>query len=158
MFRSRWLPRAKDLYRNFRTSHQARGNPSPTTVVQSLVQTFLEGSMTEKERLRHLQLMCGELVQPTEAFELVTGQVLRPLFNNLMADLRGAMPDAPDEEQLALNAFSILAMVLYFNFAHHLIISVLGVNNGNDIKARLINHIVQFSLNGLRVGEEEVRK
>ena len=109
----------------------------------------MEGPMSEDERLRHHKLIFGELAQPTEAFELVVGQVLRPLFNNLLADLRAVMPSNTNEEQTALNAFSILAMVLYFNFARPLITSFLVGDDEKDFKTRLGDHIVNFSLNGI---------
>ena len=155
VFRSRWLPRANRVHRNFRTSLKVDGKPSPDAVVQSLARAFLDGPMSDDERLRHHKLIFGELAQPTEAFELVAGQVLRPLFNNLLSDLREVMPPGIDEEQTALNAFSILAMVLYFNFARPLITGCLGGSEENDFKSRLVDHIVRFSLNGIGAGEEE---
>ena len=85
----------------------------------------------------------------------MAGQVLRPLFNNLLSDLREVMPSKIDEEQTALNAFSILAMVLYFNFARPLITSFLVGNDEDDFKTRLVDHIVRFSLNGIGADEEE---
>ena len=158
VFRLRWLPRASRVHKSFRESLQDNRNPSAAAVVQSLARAFLEGPMTDEERIRHHQLIFGELAQPTEAFELVAGQVLQPLFNNLLADLRAVMPDRIDEEQRALNAFSILAMVLYFNFARPLITRFLAGNGEDDFKIRLIDHIVQFSLNGIAADKEEVRK
>jgi len=158
VFRSRWLPRANRVHRNFRKSLKANGDPSPGAVVQSLAQAFLEGPMTDEERMRHHQLISCELAQPTEAFELVADQVLRPLFGNLLADLRAVMPDKTDEEHLALNAFSILAMVLYFSLARPLIIRIIGGNYESDLKDRLVDHIVEFSLNGIGVGKKEGSK
>jgi AcrR family transcriptional regulator len=149
VFRSRWLPRANRVHRFIRKSLKANGNPSPDAVVQSLAQAFLEGPMSEDERINHHKLIFGELAKPTDAFELVAGQVLRPLFNNLLADLRAVMPSKIEEEQAALNAFSILAMVLYFNFARPLITSFLVGNDQDGFNARLVDHIVQFSLNGI---------
>jgi AcrR family transcriptional regulator len=117
VFRSRWLPRATQVHASFRKTLKANGDLTPSTVVQSLAQAFLDGPLTDTERKRHHQLISGELAQPTEAFELVADQVLQPLFNNLLDDLHAAMPEEMEGEQLALNAFSILAMVLYFNLA-----------------------------------------
>ena len=158
VFRSRWLPRASRVHKCFRESLAANGTPSPNAVVQSLAQAFLEGPMTDQERKRHHQLISGELAQPTEAFELVADQVLRPLFNNLLDDLRTVMPDEIEEEQLALNAFSILAMVLYFNLARPFISRFTGYTYDETFKARLVDHIVEFSLNGLGANNRENNK
>lgn len=155
VFRSRWLPRATRVHSSFRENLAANGAISLTAVVQSLAQAFLDGPLTDIERKRHHQLISVELAQPTEAFELVADQVLKPLFNNLLDDLRTVLPDEIDGEQLALNAFSILAMVLYFNLARPFISRFTGYTYDDTFKARLVDHIVDFSLNGLAAGTEE---
>jgi AcrR family transcriptional regulator len=156
VFRSRWLPRASRIQQSFRQSLKNNGNPTPNMVVQSFARAFLEGPMSADERTRHLKLISGELVQPTEAFELVVEQVFRPLFGKFLEDLRKVMPDSIDEKQMVLNVFSILSMVLYFNFARSLITRFIESPEGVDLDTRLVDHIVQFSLNGVDAGKEEV--
>ncbi len=158
VFRSRWLPRASRLFNNFRKSLKDNGHSSPNSVVESLARAFLEGPMSDDERMRHHKLIFGEFVQPTQAFELVADQVLKPLFTSLMTDLRAVMPDTTEDKQMALNAFSILAMVLYFNLARPLIKNFLDGYDESDFKDRLVDHIVKFSLNGIGAGKEEVPK
>jgi len=155
VFRSRWLPRASRVHRNFRKALKNNGNLSPSAVVQSLARAFLEGPMSDDERMRHHKLIFGELAQPTEAFELVADQVLKPLFTNLMTDLKAVMPDTTGDKQMALNAFSILAMVLHFNLARPLITRFLDGHDEVDFKDRLVEHIVEFSLNGIGAGRQE---
>jgi TetR/AcrR family transcriptional regulator, regulator of cefoperazone and chloramphenicol sensitivity len=158
VFRSRWLPRASRLFRNFKISLKNSGNSSPNAVVQSLVRAFLEGPLSDDERMRHHKLIFGEFAQPTEAFDLVADQVLKPLFSSLMTDLKAVMPDTTGDKQMALNSFSILAMVLYFNLARPLISRFLDGYDEVDFKDRLVDHIVEFSLNGIGAGKEEARK
>ena len=158
VFRSRWLPRASQVNSSFRKTLKANGDITPSTVIQSLAQAFLDGPLTDAERKRHHQLISGELAQPTEAFELVADQVLQPLFNRLLDDLQAAMPEEKDGEQLALNAFSILAMVLYFNLARPFISRFTGYAVDDNFKARLVNHIVNFSLHGLSDKSKENRR
>jgi len=158
VFRSRWLPRASRLFHNFKISIKSKGNSSPNAVVESLVRAFLEGPLSDDERMRHHKLIFGEFAQPTEAFDLVADQVLKPLFTSLMTDLKAVMPDTTGDKQMALNAFSILAMILYFNLAQPLISRFLDGYDEVDFKDRLVDHIVEFSLNGIGAGKEEVRK
>jgi len=158
VFRSRWLPRASRLFNNFRKSLKDNGHSSPNSVVESLARAFLEGPMSDDERMRHHKLIFGEFAQPTQAFDLVADQVLKPLFTSLMADLKAVMPDTTGDKQMALNAFSILAMVLYFNLARPLIARFLDGYDEGDFKNRLVDHIVKFSLNGIGAGKEEVSK
>ena len=153
VFRARWLPRASRIQQSFKQSLKNNENPTPNMVVQSFARPFLEGPMSADERTRHLKLISGELVQPTEAFELVVEQVFRPLFGKFLEDLRKAMPDTIDEKQMVLNVFSILSMVSYFNFARPLITSFVGGQEGKDIETRLVDHIVQFSLSGVSAGK-----
>jgi AcrR family transcriptional regulator len=158
VFRSRWMPRASRIQTSFRESLKNCGTPTPNRVIQTFARAFLEGPMSDEERSRHLKLISGELAQPTEAFELIVEQVFRPLFGNLLKDLRSVMPDTIDEKQMILNVFSILSMVLYFNFARPLIASFVGGEDGDDLRTRFVDHIVQFSLNGVDAGAEEVTK
>ena len=155
VFRSRWMPRASQIQQSFRQSLKHNGNPTPDLVIQSFARAFLEGPMSAEERSRHLKLISGELAQPTEAFELVVEQVFRPLFGNLLQDMRKVMPDAIDEKQMVLNIFSILSMVLYFNFARPLIAQFVGGRDIDDLETRLVDHIVKFSLYGIDRGEKE---
>ena len=158
VFRSRWLPRASRIQKIFRQSLQDNGSLTPNKVVQSFARAFLTGPMSADERPRHLKLISGELTQPTDAFDLVVDQVFRPLFGKLLKDMRRVMPATIDEKQMVLNVFSILSMVLYFNFARPLISRFVGGQEGDDIETRLVDHIVQFSLNGVATGKEEVAK
>jgi hypothetical protein len=74
-----------------------------------------------------------------------------------VTDLKTVMPQTTGDKQMALNAFSILAMVLYFNLARPLITRFLDGHDEVDFNNRLIDHIVEFSLNGIGAGQEEVR-
>jgi AcrR family transcriptional regulator len=157
VFRSRWLPRAVQVNATFRRALKSDGDMTPSAIIQSLAQAFLDGPLSDAERQRHHQLISGELAQPTEAFELVADQVLQPLFNRLLKDLQAAMPAETGGEQLALNAFSILAMVLYFNLARPFISRFTGYSVDDDFNNRLVNHIVDFSLNGLAANPKGTR-
>jgi AcrR family transcriptional regulator len=157
VFRSRWLPRAIRIQNCFRESLASNGTLTPSIVVESLAQAFIEGPLSEEERKRHHQLISGELAKPTAAFKMIADQALRPLFENLLQDLRSALPDDIEEERLALNIFSVFGMVLYFNFARPLISNFMDCDNDADFKGRLIDHIVEFSINGLGASSKETR-
>ena len=155
VFRSRWLPRASRIQKCFQDSLKANGPLTPSAVVQSLARAFLEGPFSEEEHKRHHQLISGELAKPTEAFKMIADQALRPLFDSLLEDLRSVLPDDIEEERLVLNIFTVFAMVLYFNFAGTLISSFTGCDYDADFKGRLVDHIVEFSINGLGVESKE---
>jgi AcrR family transcriptional regulator len=153
VFRSRWLPRAVRIQKCFRESLASNGALTASIVVESLAQAFIEGPLSEEERQRHHQLISAELAKPTAAFKMIADQAFRPLFE----DLRSALPDDIEEERLVLNIFSVFAMLHYFNFARPLISSFMGCENDADLQGRLVDHIVEFSINGLSANSKETR-
>ena len=157
VFRSRWLPRASRIKKCFQDSLKAEDPLTPSAVVQSLARAFLAGPFSEEERKRHHQLISSELAKPTEAFKMVADQAMRPLFDSLFEDLRCVLPDDNEEEKLVLSICSVFAMVLYFNFARILISRFTGCDYDADFKGRLVDHIVEFSINGLGAKSKENR-
>ena len=155
VFRARWVPRARRLQEYFRKSLAAQDSPSPTAVAQALAEAFLMGPLSDEERHRHHQLMVRELGQPTEAFELVAKQVMRPFFKELADTLRPVIPEGLGEERLILNILSIFSMVLYFNFARVAVTRITGREYDSGFKARLVEHIAEFSLKGLGGDKKE---
>ncbi len=155
VFRSRWAVRAKRVHESFRKSLAGRDSLSPRAVVRALAQAFLEGPLSDEERLRHSQLMSREMTQPTAAFEQVAEQVIKPFFKELAAKLSSVLPDAMGEEREMLNVFSIFGMVLYFNFARVAVSRLTGREYDSAFKTRLVEQITEFSLRGLGVSEME---
>jgi AcrR family transcriptional regulator len=153
VFRSRWAFRARRVQESFRKSLAAQDSPSPKAIVRALAQAFLEGPLTDEERLRHSQLMTREMTQPTAAFEQVAEQVIQPFFKELADKLGSVLPGELGEEGGMLNVFSIFGMVLYFNFARVAVSRLTGREYDTDFKARLVEQITEFSLNGLGVNK-----
>lgn len=149
VFRSRWVPRARRVQESFRKSLARNESLSPPAVVQALAKAFVEGPLSDEERLRHSQLMSREMTQPTKAFEHVAEEVIRPFFKELAEKLDSVLTNEMSEEQILLNIFSIFAMVLYFNFARVAVSRLTGREYDTSFRARLVEQITQFSLKGL---------
>ena len=149
VFRARWVPRAKRVHKCFRECLASQAHPSPISVAQALAEAFLAGPLSDEERHRHHQLMVRELGQPTEAFELLAEQVIRPFFKEIADVLRPVMPRGIGEERLMLNVLSIFAMVLYFNFARVAVTRITGREYDSAFKARLVEHITEFTRKAL---------
>lgn len=153
VFRCRWVPRARRMQEVAKESLSAQDSPSPIAEVQALARAFLEGPLSDEERQLHFQLMARELAWPTEAFELVADQVMRPFLNELADRLRPVLPEGLGEEGRLLKILSVLAMVLYFNFAREAVMRITGREYSPEFKARLVEHIIEFSLTGLGVSK-----
>jgi hypothetical protein len=124
-------------------------------VVEAQARTFLEGPLSDEERQRHYQLMTRELDQPGEAFDLVVEEIMRRHHSELGNLLRSIAPQEVDKESLTLQIMSINAMVHYFNFARLAITRLTGREYDSSFKARLVEHITEFSLHGLGVPKTE---
>ena len=157
VFKARWIPRAKSVHKTFRESLGTEAPPSPTSVVRALAKAFIEGPLSDEERVRHHQLIARELGEPTEAFGLIVANVMRPFFKELSGMLSAVLPDAPDEEHLLLDMWSIFAQVLYFNFARVAVSRITGREYDPAFRAQLVEHITEFSLKGLGNGEGRTR-
>ncbi|MBW1859391.1 MAG: CerR family C-terminal domain-containing protein [Deltaproteobacteria bacterium] len=154
VFRARWIPRARRLQESFKKSLDGEEVASPRAVARALAEAFLVGPLSDEERFRHHQLMVRELSQSTEALELVVDEVMRPFFKKLAGMLRPSMPEESGTEHLMLNILSMFAMVLHFNFARAAVTRVTGREYTEAFKNRLVEHITEFSLTGLGVGED----
>lgn len=155
VFRSRWVPRANRLHECFQNFLATQGSASPSSVVEALARTFLEGPLSDEERERHYQLMTRELAQPGEAFDLVVEEIMRRHHGEVGNLLRSTAPEGVDKESLTLKIMSINAMVHYFNFARLAITRLTGREYDASFKARLVEHITEFSLQGLGVTKTE---
>ncbi len=157
VFRSRWVPRAMRLRESIETSLSGIESPSPTELVRALAKAFLEGPLTDEERLRHHQLMARELAEPTEAIDFVVNQVMRPHVKEFSDRLRLFMQEGLGEERLMLSVMSIQAMVIHFNFARGAVTRLIGREYDQSFKDRLVEHITEFAIKGLNVNEKEIQ-
>ena len=155
VFRSRWVPRAVRVRESFSKAVAGQTSLSVPTVVRAVAQAFVEGPLSDEERLRHSQLMTREMTQPTKAFELVAQQVIEPFFKEVGEKLSSVLRNEMGQEQMLLNIFSIFSMVLYFNFARVAVSRLTGNHYDTAFRARLVEQITQFSLKGLDVSEME---
>lgn len=153
VFRSRWVPRAKRLQESFRKSLASQDSLSESAVVRALAKAFVDGPLSDDERLRHTQLMTREMTQPTKAFKHVAENVIQPFFKEILEQLESVSPDKVSEEEMLLNIFSIFAMVLYFNFARGAVSRLTGRKYDPSFRAQLVEQITQFSLRGLGAGK-----
>jgi AcrR family transcriptional regulator len=155
VFRSRWVPRAKRLQESFRKYLASQDSLSESAVVRALAKAFVDGPLSDDERLRHTQLMTREMTQPTKAFKQVAENVIQPFFKEVLEQLELVSPDKVSEEEMLLNIFSIFAMVLYFNFARVAVSRLTGRTYDPSFRAQLVEQITQFSLRGLGAGKME---
>jgi AcrR family transcriptional regulator len=156
VFRERWMRRSLKMQQCFRDSLAGREPTTPAEVVRALAEAFLEGDISEEERLRHHQLMAREMAKPSEAMDMVAEEITRPFMKELAGMIGPAMPKEIEQERIMLNILSIFAQVLYFNFARSAVSLLTGREYGPEFTALLVDHISGFTLKGLgSPGEED---
>jgi AcrR family transcriptional regulator len=157
VFRARVLPRAHRLRMSFRQILEKKPPRTPADLVEAMARAFIQGPLTDEERRRHAQLMSKEMGKPSEAFELVVEQVMKPFLLDYGRLLQSILPRPLSEERLMLSLFSILAMVLHFSFASPVITRITGRSYNDEFKSQLVDHITRFSLHGIEGQIEEAR-
>jgi len=154
VFRELWMSRAQRILACFEENLADHDKTSPAVVIQSLAEALIKGPLTDEERLCHFQLMIREMTKPTEAFEIVTQETMKPSLVRLGQLLHPYLKENMDEERTLLNILSIIAMVIYFNFARMPVSKIIGHAYDEPFKERLVRHIVQFSLSGMPLKED----
>ncbi len=153
VFRERWVPRAMRVRRAVERELASQDGLTVSAVIQAVAGAFLEGPMTDEERQLHFQLMVREMAQPSEAFDIVARGIMRPFLHKLGEMVGGLLPGGTEEEKLTLNMLSVFAMIIHLNFARALVTTLTGREYDAAFKARLMDHIIKFSLNGLGRGK-----
>ena len=154
VFEYRWIPRALRVQEAFRQNLEKSGSVDTAGIVRALALAFLEGPLSEEERIRHNQLMARELAHPSEAFELVVKRVMRPFIKEVLELLRMSVQRPMDEQELVLSLLSIFSQILYFSSARMPVSLFTGKRYTSGLRERLCEHIIAFSLRGLGMGEE----
>lgn len=147
VFRECFLERARRIRKDFR-ARLKEAPPSAEAIIRALAEAVLCGSMNDKERVIHYRLLAREITEPTKAFAVISEEAVRPLVSEVMEALRDHFPKL-SEEALLLAVLSLLAQILYFNFARPKVSALIGRDYDETFKRVLVEHIVLFALKGL---------
>ena len=99
----------------------------------------------------HFRLMMHEFAQPTPAMAIVIDETMRPVYDRFR-ELIGKMLDLPpDHDQVRLSTHSVIAQVVHYAHARHVVSRVWPELELNPERiAQIATHIADFSLAGLR--------
>ncbi len=148
VYQTRFLERARRL-RNAFTQRLKAYELSPGNIIRALAEAVVLGPLSEEERLIHYHLLVREITSPTKAFDLIVKEGIRPFVALVEEALRPHFKDVPPQ-RLRLAVLSIFAQVLYFNFARPKIEASTERTYDHSFKKELVEHIVLFSLKGLK--------
>ncbi len=155
VFRQRWVPRTRRIRKQFAERLADTPEPRIRDVVNAMVRSFLDGQLTDQERLIHGQLMQREIASPTDALKMVVEEVMRPQQQRLSDLMRPHLPAHVDENRLRLSLLSVIGVTLYFTFARPVVSRLTGQEYDDEFKAVLIDHITTFAIDGMNALNKE---
>ena len=96
------------------------------------------------------KLMTREMTEPTQAFERLVKEVVRPRDRILASIVQKKIGTSVNEEKIRLLCASIVGQCIYYYNARTIMARLYrrDVSNAGEIE-RIANHIVQFSMRGL---------
>jgi AcrR family transcriptional regulator len=96
------------------------------------------------------KLMAREMTEPTQAFERLVKEVVRPRDRILASIVQKKIGTSVDRERIRLFCASIIGQCVYYYNARAIMARLYrrDVSKAGEIE-RIANHIVQFSLRGL---------
>ncbi len=155
VFRQRWAWRTRRIREDFNRLLADKPEPDISEVIEAMALAFLDGPLSDMERRHHVLLMQRELARPGEALKMVVEEVMHPYQKQLIDLLRPNLPPDVSDGKLRLCILSILGMTLYFSFARPAVSLIMKQEYDEAFKARLIQHITTFSLNGINALTKE---
>jgi len=115
------------------------------------VRTFLQRLLMDTPQFIMGKLIAREMIEPTAAFDLIIEKFVEPQFVALNALIRAIVGDGLSDETVRRCSLSVVGQCLYYQCARRVVARIdpkFGYRP-DDI-GRLAEHIVAFSLGGLR--------
>jgi TetR/AcrR family transcriptional regulator, regulator of cefoperazone and chloramphenicol sensitivity len=99
----------------------------------------------------HYRLMMHEFSQPTPAMASVIDETMRPVYDRFRELIGILLGLSPDHDQVRLATHSVIAQVVHYAHARHVVSRVWPELELNPERiAQIATHIADFSLAGLR--------
>ncbi len=149
VFKERWIPRMKQVRQYADDYLSSRQTIGISDIIRAFAKAFLDGPITDEERIYHFHLMQREIAHPTEALKMVVDEIIHPMHKDILGLIKPSLPENLSSEKLALSIFTTISMILYFGFAQPVISLVMDQKFDPAFKSRVIDHIVSFAMNGI---------
>lgn len=122
----------------------------PEAAFRELIQAMLLRVTRTDRPGWHYRLMMHELAQPTPAMASVLEETMRPVYDRFRELISVMIDLPPDHDTVRLATHSVIAQVVHYAHARHVISSVWPELELNPERiAQIAAHIADFSLAGL---------
>jgi len=132
--------------------NQAMGSTAPPEeAFRELIHAMLLRVCRADRPEWHYRLMQHEFAQPTPAIESVINETMRPVYDRFRELIGGMLGLPPGHDQVRLTTHSVIAQVVHYSNARHVVSRVWPELELNPERiTQIATHIADFSLAGLR--------
>jgi AcrR family transcriptional regulator len=131
------------------------GSP-PTMRLRMYIESLLKRVFDTGRPGWHAKIVARELAEPTRALNSLLEEIARPLHRELAAIVRDLLGPEASSEDVRFCALSIMGQCVYYHHARAVLSRLYPEQKtGRDDIARLVAHITEFSLAGLKARTEK---
>jgi len=122
----------------------------PGDQLRAFVRAFLLRIFDRGHQAVHGKLMAREMIEPTAALDRIVGQIIRPMYDRLRALVRALAGPGASPRQVELAAKSVVGQVLFYKHCAPVLERLDGRRPDSRDIDQLADHIVEFSVAGIR--------
>lgn len=124
---------------------------APEQKLRRFIQSLLQRIFDEGRPGWHIKIMAREMLEPTRGLDTIVEEGARPYHQTLASIVRELLGRDAGEEVVRLCTLSILGQCAYYHHARQVLVRLYqGQTYGKHDIGRLTEHILSFSLQGLR--------
>ncbi len=144
------------------SSHQMKAyeeDAEPEQRLAGFIRTFLFEVLDQSKAVYSGKLLAWELNQPTDAFDMIISQIIRPNHERLDAIIKALLGERAGEDLVKKCVFSIVGQCLHYRYGRP-VIAVLYPAQKFDADSRdgIAEHITRFSLAALRQIADDLKE
>jgi AcrR family transcriptional regulator len=151
----------RQAYDRYPTSYGLSPDASPEEKLLAFIRSFLLRTSFDERNLQFGTLVMREMVEPTNALDMMIDEGIRSLFGQLTDIVRSLMGTATDEETVLACSRSIISQCIFYLFSRSVIDRMSPEHGFDPTDVNLIsNQILSFSLHavgGIRADWERKR-
>lgn len=123
--------------------------PDETDVIRTIVGAFIVRFLQSEDSEKFLTIISQEMSENGIARDIFLEEAVFPIHKMFHQAISAAHPDLPDEK-LLLCISSIFGQIFHFIRAKSVIRLTVGREYNEDFVKTIIDHITEFSVNGIR--------
>lgn len=138
-------------YQRYPLTYGLTDDATPEHRLYAFIHSFLLRTSTDKRNLGFGTLVMRELVEPTNALDMLVDEGIRSMFAQLVAIVRMLTGDDADEDLILACSRSIISQCLFYLFSRPVISRMASEHNFDTENMGMIaEQIMFFSLNALK--------